>query len=316
MPTQKLIYKCLIISPGDVGEERDAIAHAIRDWNAHAGNGLNALVEPVMWETHSRPEMGAEPQAIINRQLLDTCDFGIAVFWPRLGTPTQSYVSGSIEEIHRLVARNARVMVYESTAPIPKAALRDDQYSQLQEQLKELRRQGLVGSFTDATELRRLVVLHINALVADLLLADRAAGQPIPSSGTLTAPMPDIGVDVDAVLVGDAMRRMINVVIKNRSPRDFFFKSIEIIVTDGTKMVPTIDAFFHQPILPKKIEPGDSHNILLEPIDIFTNLKGRSAVGVIVRDKTDRSFAANIDDVIDALELCANETSDPEIGVG
>ena len=39
------------------------------------------------------------PQKIINAQLVDECDLGIAVFWSRLGTPTEKHPSGQCSAI-------------------------------------------------------------------------------------------------------------------------------------------------------------------------------------------------------------------------
>jgi hypothetical protein len=54
-----------------------------------------------MWETHSRAALGANPQKIINRQLLDEfdCDILVGVFHARLGSPTDTDASGTLEEI-------------------------------------------------------------------------------------------------------------------------------------------------------------------------------------------------------------------------
>ena len=113
-------YRCLLISPSDVDAERAAISEVVGEWNAQVGSVLGARVHLVRWETHSVPDAAAPPQEALNRQIVDESDFGLAVFWGRLGSPTGSHLSGSIEEIDRLRARGARVLLYFSTSPIPK----------------------------------------------------------------------------------------------------------------------------------------------------------------------------------------------------
>jgi hypothetical protein len=76
--------------------------------------------------------MGDSPQRIINTQLVDTCDLGAAIFWSRLGTPTGTHDSGSLEEIERLLMRNAPVSVYFCEANVLQSAMRDDQFARLQ----------------------------------------------------------------------------------------------------------------------------------------------------------------------------------------
>src|SRR5437870_2445930 len=105
MPKSLLTYRCLVISPSDVPEHRDAVERAIHAWNAHTGPMLNARIEPVRWESHARPQMGSGPQAVLNKQIVDDVDFGIAFFWGRPGTPTDDHEPGTREAIERRGAR-------------------------------------------------------------------------------------------------------------------------------------------------------------------------------------------------------------------
>jgi hypothetical protein len=57
MPRQTIEYRCLLISPGDVSAERDALTELVNRWNAQIGRGLNARVELVRWESHATPDM-------------------------------------------------------------------------------------------------------------------------------------------------------------------------------------------------------------------------------------------------------------------
>jgi hypothetical protein len=81
MPRTVIEYKCLLISPSDVEEERNALTDLVGKWNAQIGQALGARLDLVRWESHATPEMGGEPQSIINAQLVEESDFGIAVFW-------------------------------------------------------------------------------------------------------------------------------------------------------------------------------------------------------------------------------------------
>jgi hypothetical protein len=112
-------YRCLLISPSDVAQERDALTDLVNGWNAQIGRALNVRVELVRWETHASPDLQGPPQSVLNRQLLGDCHFGIALFWSRIGTPTSSYRSGSDEEIRRLLDAGVRVLVYFNRSPIP-----------------------------------------------------------------------------------------------------------------------------------------------------------------------------------------------------
>jgi hypothetical protein len=202
MPRRVHEYRCWIISPGDVQDERDAIAERIYAWNAHAGrgtkvNGLEVRIEPVRWETHTVPEMGLSAQDVINKQFGDTCDFGIAVFWGKLGTATKKHPSGSIEEISLMMAKQRPLIVYVCDAPCASRWKRNGQYKALKEQIKLLHPQGLVKHYRDINELRGDVSNHLSGLVrmlaegAGTVVADAPAPKPTAA---------DIEARVDALM--------------------------------------------------------------------------------------------------------------------
>lgn len=302
MPALLTTYRCLLISPSDVQEERDAITRAVDEWNGHVGAGLQARIEIVRWESHARPEMGAEPQAVINKQLVNECDFGIAVFWCRLGSPTENHLSGSAEEVERLLARGANVMVYFSQRAVPQDRLRDDQFAKLQELRREYEKRGLLATYESTEKLTRMVVLHATNLVSTLLTKDRAASQPIPSTGTITAPKPDIRVSIRGVTAGQGsdMRPFIAVEIQNHSPNDFFFGSVIIPLDNNYNLFVARDSLTREALMPRKIESGNGMTVLLDPTE--WKLDGAKVVNIIVRDKIDRTYPADAHEVALALE--------------
>lgn len=165
MPARVTEYRCLVISPSDVDAARDTVEEAIANWNAHYGRPRNIRVAAVRWESHASPRVGASPQQFINHQLVDTCDFGIAVFWARIGSPRDR--PGSLEEIERLRQRGGQVMVYFCNKPIPQDYLRDDQYARLQEFKAEIERVCLRKLYESEEQLSRMVTEHINSLIEE-----------------------------------------------------------------------------------------------------------------------------------------------------
>jgi len=99
MPFPATVYQILIASPSDCVEERRAIPEVIYSWNACNSDAFRVVLLPVMWETHSWPELGDRAQSIINKQIVKNCDILIGAFWTRLGTPTGVSESGTVEEI-------------------------------------------------------------------------------------------------------------------------------------------------------------------------------------------------------------------------
>lgn len=116
-------FELLISSPSDVTPETLAgIRHAIGRWNASMGKATSTVVIPVAWSEDAVAEFGDRPQGLINDQLTDHVDAGIAIFRDRLGSPTGETVSGTWEEIERLDGAGKPVGILRDTSPRPPSA--------------------------------------------------------------------------------------------------------------------------------------------------------------------------------------------------
>lgn len=134
--------------------ERKVVTEEIHRWNDANALARKLVLLPVKWETHSTPQHGDHPQAIINRQLLDEADIVVAIFGTRIGTPTERYVSGTVEEIKKHVGAGKTAKIYFSDVPVPPSSLNPDQYALLQEFRKECQSTGLFATFNDAQQFR------------------------------------------------------------------------------------------------------------------------------------------------------------------
>jgi hypothetical protein len=139
MPYQASVINVMIASPEDVAAERSAIQAIIHKWNSVNAEDRRTVLMPITWESHSTPEMGDRPQAIINRQVLDGCDLLVAAFWTRLGSPTGGAPSGTVEEIHKHVESGKPAMVYFSNLPIALDRVDIDQYQAISPLLSSYR---------------------------------------------------------------------------------------------------------------------------------------------------------------------------------
>ena len=91
----------------------------------------------------------------------------IAIFGHRVGTPTGTATSGTIEEIERLRDRGKHVLVYFSNASIP----RDhdpEQLRMLNEYRGSLKENTLYWTFDEPEDLYRLVLQHLARSVSRL----------------------------------------------------------------------------------------------------------------------------------------------------
>jgi hypothetical protein len=289
-------YRCLLISPGDVAEERDAISAAVVQWNAQIGSVLGARIELVRWETHSVPDASAPPQEVLNQQIVDDCDFGIAIFSGRLGTPTTTSLSGSVEEIDRLRERGARLLVYFSTAPIPQSDLKDDQYAKLADYRDKLRSEGLSGEFQDVSDLEKQILLHLTSVVAWLLEKDR--GQPSPDGTTqatpvLTAPVPDVRVVVfpaETYPPTRGIKHLLGIHVQNHSPAVVFISGISIMLKGNRGLLLYRDAITGAEQSRRSLRPGESFRWSANCDDLLRDYSIDDIDGVVVHDDIGRQF--------------------------
>jgi hypothetical protein len=154
MPYNACVLRVMIASPSDIDSERVAIRDILYEWNATNSEKHKVVLLPISWETHSAPEMGNSPQEIINRQLqLKDWDLLVGVFGTRIGTPTDKYASGSVEEIEKHIEAKKPAMLYFSSKNGP--ITDQDQYSELTKLKKSLKNEGLYETYSDLDEFKR-----------------------------------------------------------------------------------------------------------------------------------------------------------------
>ena len=160
------VFNVMIASPGDVASERNIIREVIYEWNTIHSQTRKIVLMPVGWETHSSPEMGDRPQAIINKQVLGKCDLLVGVFWTRIGTETGDYVSGTVEEIEKHIESGKPTMIYFSNKPVHPDSVDEKQYSKLKKFKASCQTRGIYEKYDELSEFKekfyRQLQLKIN----------------------------------------------------------------------------------------------------------------------------------------------------------
>ncbi len=152
MSYQATVINIMIASPGDVTDERQKIRDVVFEWNVTHAEDKKLVLMPVGWDSHSTPEMGRRPQAIINEQVLNRCDLLVAVFWTRLGSPTGESTSGTVEEIDRHLEAGKPAMLYFSNTPVRLDSVVDEQYHALKAFRKNCEKRGLIETYGSIQE--------------------------------------------------------------------------------------------------------------------------------------------------------------------
>lgn len=167
MPRQSNVYEVLIASPSDVQTERRVLTEVIEDWNSANSRSRSVSLQAVRWELDSFPQSGARPQELINRQIVQSADVLVAVFWSRLGTPTGDAASGTVEEIEHFREKDKPVLLYFSEAAVPHNH-DQDQLRDLRDYQKRVQGDTRYGTFRDAEDLRRQAARDLARLMNEL----------------------------------------------------------------------------------------------------------------------------------------------------
>ncbi len=80
----------MVVSPGDVAEERDTVALVVDELNHRVARSHGCQLSLWRWETDARSGMHiAGPQGLIDERMqIGDSDIAIGIFWKRFGSPT------------------------------------------------------------------------------------------------------------------------------------------------------------------------------------------------------------------------------------
>lgn len=170
--------RIMIGGPGDTEAERRVAQDIIARWNSlHAEENNVALIYK-HWTSHVVPLMGERPQAQVNEQLVDKADVLVALFWNRLGMPTGAEISGTVEEIRRMMTHGKPTLVYFNAKPVPQALMGDakamEEFQRLrsfQQEIEEQRR-GFYTVVRSTRAFRDDFEQKLTRLVRDLVERD------------------------------------------------------------------------------------------------------------------------------------------------
>ena len=290
---QMEVTKCLVISPGDLVADREAAVRAIEFWNAHNGLPRRSLLHPVRWETHSTPQFGGHPQDILNRQLVDSCECAIALFWSRLGTPTASYPSGSVEEIDRILEFGGKVLIYKCTRDFPQASLDPVQLARLASYIDSVKGRALVHEYSMIERLETRLAGHLTS-VANEVSGFSLNRHLIAPKGLIIKT--EFGLPSN---MGSASPVILSVSCQNHSAQPIHMSGLVVELKNGMRLQPLNDFMGRNLNLQPDIPPGDAAPFFLDFKDLMeaaitdhTELQC-----VVVRDKLEREYSSENDDM-------------------
>ena len=161
---QVTIFTVFVASPGDVAEERAAVARCVEELNGGIAKSRGVRLELVRWETNVRPALG-RPQGVVNAQTGPMSEHAlfVGIMWSRFGTSTGVADSGTEEEFRlakEAFEANGRpeVMFYFSQKPLSVGGVDTMEQALKVARFKdEVQKLGITGSFRDADDFENVV---------------------------------------------------------------------------------------------------------------------------------------------------------------
>lgn len=151
------VCRLMISCPSDVETEVEIINRVVEHINDSIGISMDVFVKTLYWSKNVTPEAGEYPQSIINKQILDKSDAIIAIFSNKIGSSTQHYESGTIEEIELMIQQKKQVFVYFSDKPIRKSEIDMKAEKKIQAFKNKYKSEGFYVDYSSDEEFRENV---------------------------------------------------------------------------------------------------------------------------------------------------------------
>lgn len=165
------VIRVFVASPGDTQEERLAVAEIIGLMNKAELLDTGIRLGRVAYETDVTPDIGSDPQSIINSQIGDEWDIFVGILKTRFGTPTPRAGSGTEEEFRNAVARRAnderccKVLFYFGDVTISTSSLSNadlQQLTKINDFKAEFSKNGIYFPFRNTMTFREALRSHLN----------------------------------------------------------------------------------------------------------------------------------------------------------
>jgi hypothetical protein len=127
------VFEVFIASPSDTKTERDYAVEIINDWNTQHTRKEQITLQPLTWERNVYSDFSGPPQEIINKQILENADVLVAIFRGKIGSPTKSFESGTVEEFKTHIGSGKHAMAFFSSADISNEEIDAEQKNALLE---------------------------------------------------------------------------------------------------------------------------------------------------------------------------------------
>ncbi|GAA0470632.1 hypothetical protein Ade02nite_33810 [Paractinoplanes deccanensis] len=151
------VVSVLIASPSDVAAERDALRQTLWEFNDEHAAALQVILLPVLWETHSRADLGSHPQDLLDTQIVDSADMVIGIFWTKIGSLLPDGTAATVHELERVVSAGKPGVLCFSNQPVVPSSIDPKQYSAVQDFKSRAQTWGIYREYSSVEQLTDLI---------------------------------------------------------------------------------------------------------------------------------------------------------------
>ena len=153
---QANVYKVMIGAPSDIKDEIQVACKVINKWNYINSESRHCVLMPLHWSFSSYPSSSSHPQKLLNKQLVARSDFMLAFFGSKVGTATDTDISGTVEEINEHLRAGKKVMVFFRNR-IEASKLDVEQFKKLQDYKRTIQDKVIWVDYEDEHDLESLL---------------------------------------------------------------------------------------------------------------------------------------------------------------
>ena len=161
------VYNVMIGAPSDVQEEVAAAINVINRWNYINSKSNNIVLIPLHWSLSSYPSSGVPPQKSINMQLVCKSDMMVAIFGTKIGTPTDTETSGTVEEIKEHLSAGKNVMIFFKQSTNSISSIDPQQLQKINDFKKNIGDRALWCVFLESSDFEILLYDKLQLFIND-----------------------------------------------------------------------------------------------------------------------------------------------------
>lgn len=183
MPKIMSVYNVFLAHPGDTATEVERAYQAIDSVNKSLVEH-GALLQLVSWDKDAFLSTNSSIQDSVDDQLLNTCDFAIAIFKHKLGSSKKGSKSGTAYEVSQLRKMKKHIIIFVCD-PAQNKRLDEGQY-ELNQYIKKLKKEVPVFTYTSPDQLYEILLDQLQKVYAKDLANKQTVGLDIINEANIT----------------------------------------------------------------------------------------------------------------------------------